>query len=131
MTIFKRAVCVMIMRDGKHLAISRRNDSSRWGLVGGKVDPGETDLQAIVRETQEEIGFHLDPQHLVPVFEEICEGAVSYTTVTFLYTAEGPELKCLTAEEGMVLQYTTEEFLCDEQHSPFAKYNRSLFENLV
>lgn len=35
-----------------------------WYLPGGKVDPGETALQSICREIQEELGIELNPNHL-------------------------------------------------------------------
>lgn len=48
-----------VLRDGKVLA-SRRTEpprlAGRWELAGGKVDPGETDEDALVRELAEELG---------------------------------------------------------------------------
>jgi 8-oxo-dGTP diphosphatase len=48
-----------IVRDGRVLA-ARRTDppetAGRWELPGGKVDPGETHEQALVREIREELG---------------------------------------------------------------------------
>ena len=40
----------------------RRRDSDTWGLVGGGVKKTETELQAIVRETREELGLRIPPE---------------------------------------------------------------------
>lgn len=41
------------------LLLERRRDSDTWGLVGGGVKKTETELQAIVRETREELGLRI------------------------------------------------------------------------
>ncbi|WP_439032034.1 NUDIX hydrolase [Gordonia terrae] len=45
--------------DGRILLILRRNEPSagHWSLPGGKVEPGETLEEAVVREVQEETGL--------------------------------------------------------------------------
>ena len=44
------------------LLLERRRDSDTWGLVGGGVKKTETELQAIVRETREELGLRIPPE---------------------------------------------------------------------
>ena len=41
------------------LLLEKRRDSDTWGLVGGGVKKYETELQAIVRETYEELGIRV------------------------------------------------------------------------
>ena len=41
------------------LLLEKRRDSDTWGLVGGGVKKTETELQAIVREVQEELGLRI------------------------------------------------------------------------
>lgn len=36
-------------------------EGTTWGLVGGKVEPGEDGLTAAIREVHEEIGHTIDP----------------------------------------------------------------------
>ena len=52
---------VLITLDGK-LLLERRRDSNTWGLIGGGVKKHETELQAIVRETYEELGLRIKPE---------------------------------------------------------------------
>ena len=48
----------IITCDGK-LLLERRRDSDTWGLVGGGVKKTETALEAMARETREELGLRL------------------------------------------------------------------------
>jgi 8-oxo-dGTP diphosphatase len=48
-----------IVRDGRLLAARRttpRGTAGRWELPGGKVEPGESSREALVREVREELG---------------------------------------------------------------------------
>lgn len=46
----------------------RNNEEiSGWGYVGGSVEPGETPLQACIREMKEETGLNLKPENFVPL----------------------------------------------------------------
>jgi 8-oxo-dGTP diphosphatase len=53
--------------DGRILLVRRRNDpgSGLWSVPGGRVEPGETDTQAVIREMAEETGLVVEPGPLV------------------------------------------------------------------
>lgn len=54
-----RVVAAAIVRSGRVLAARRgpgRAHAGLWELPGGKVEPGESDREALVREIQEELG---------------------------------------------------------------------------
>ncbi|MFB9686308.1 NUDIX hydrolase [Amycolatopsis plumensis] len=68
---------------GRLLLIRRRNDpgSGQWSLPGGRVEPGETDKEAVIRELSEETGLDVIPGTLVgsvrrrpyEIFDYACE----------------------------------------------------------
>jgi ADP-ribose pyrophosphatase YjhB (NUDIX family) len=68
---------------GRLLLIRRLNDpgSGQWSLPGGRVEPGETDKEAVVRELFEETGLDVIPGTLVgsvrrgpyEIFDYACE----------------------------------------------------------
>ena len=84
----KYAVCALIFRGDKILSVSRKNDHKIFGLIGGKVDYGETLIEALFRETKEETGldiFSLKAQCL-------CQDPIVETYVSFDH--ELYETKC-------------------------------------
>ena len=44
-----------------------------WEFVGGKVEPGESKEQALVRECREETGYTVRPVRFAALCEEICD----------------------------------------------------------
>jgi 8-oxo-dGTP diphosphatase len=56
-------VAAVIVIDGRVLACERSAPpevAGRWEFPGGKVDPGETDEQALARECAEELGVRVE-----------------------------------------------------------------------
>jgi 8-oxo-dGTP pyrophosphatase MutT (NUDIX family) len=78
----KKAACIYIKKDGKILAVSRRNNLNKFGLPGGKLDHGEYYKEAAVRELKEETGIEIDPVCLDTVHVGTCEG--EYWCVTYI-----------------------------------------------
>lgn len=52
---------VLLTRRGGHLSAHAR----QWAFPGGRIDEGETPLQAALREMHEEVGLQLNEQHLL------------------------------------------------------------------
>ena len=61
----------VITCNGK-LLLEKRRDSDVWGLIGGGVKKYETGLEAIIRETYEELGIRLPKEqfHKLAVYGE-------------------------------------------------------------
>lgn len=62
-------VGVVIINNNNEILLQKRSrfkraNPSKWGICGGKVDLGETTLDASVRETLEEIGISLNKEDL-------------------------------------------------------------------
>jgi mutator protein MutT len=66
--------------DGRLLVIQRGQEPSagQWSVPGGRVEPGETDAQALVREVREETGLEVAVGDLVGVVEREGLGGAVY-----------------------------------------------------
>ena len=63
-----RVVAAEIERDGRYLITQRRPEATLpllWEFPGGKVEPGETDAEALARELREEMDIEVEVGHEV------------------------------------------------------------------
>jgi ADP-ribose pyrophosphatase YjhB (NUDIX family) len=110
----------------KFLAVPRRNDPTKVGLPGGKVDGNESLQEAIKRECFEETQVEL--LDFIEIYS--CEepGEVHYFTTTFL--ARSYKLpKELKGDSGTPF-FTDADHLVSKETSAFPDYNKNLFDKL-
>lgn len=76
-----RVVCALIERDGRVLMAQRpahKHLGGKWEFPGGKVEPGEADVDALHRELREELGC------IVEVVRPLSPHTHAYETVTVM-----------------------------------------------
>lgn len=111
---------VLLNKNGDVLCVSRKDNHSAFGLVGGKVDDGETPEEAAVRETKEETG--LDISNLRLIFSMHRDGYMGYT---YLADWEGE----VSTDEDHVVKWSGFNELTHSQ-APFGHWNRLVGESL-
>jgi 8-oxo-dGTP diphosphatase len=55
-----RIVAAVILDDRNHVLVVRKRGTSSFMQPGGKIEPGEQSLEALVREIREELGARID-----------------------------------------------------------------------
>jgi len=58
-----------------------KDNGDKWAGPSGKVDPEETEIEAMVREVFEETGLHIDPKKLIFIEHSY----VRFATFDFVY----------------------------------------------
>lgn len=118
-------VAAVVVRDGKYLCVQRCRshqayNSERWEFPGGKVEAGETDHEALVREIKEEMDWdvyvgrklgtitHDYPDFTIRLTAYLCKGGdgdftlLEHLDARWLPLADLPSLKWTDADRKVV-----------------------------
>jgi 8-oxo-dGTP pyrophosphatase MutT (NUDIX family) len=68
----------VVVREGEAILLEKRRDCGWWGLPGGKVEPGESLIDAAVREVFEETGLTVEVTNLIGVYSDTDGRIVTY-----------------------------------------------------
>ena len=95
-------VGIVIINSRNEVLLQKRSkfkkiNPGKWGICGGKVDFGETTLDAACRETFEEIGLIIDKHKLIPI-TKIALNKAFYTTYYIKQDVDLSECKLQTEE---------------------------------
>jgi 8-oxo-dGTP diphosphatase len=120
------SVTGLLVKDGKILAVSRKNNPNDFGLPGGKLDPGETAKDAIIREIWEETGIVVT--HCEPIFEDKdrVEGGEPRPCLAFLIRAWTGEP---SSKEAGIVRWVDPSVITDPSTS-FYEYNSRLLSSM-
>lgn len=110
--------------EGEVLAISRKTDQQDFGIVGGGVEDGETEIVAFLRELWEETGVRA--MHYQRVFGAV--DAKGCWMVTFLVRA-WKGVPHDRERKGAIVRWLPPARLLESSCS-FRAYNRALFAHL-
>ena len=87
----KQYVFALIKKDEKILMLKRPKDKKvyahYWNFPGGKIEDGETDVQCVIREVEEETGMKFKPS--VKIMDSIDEDREPKRVAVFLGDARG------------------------------------------
>ncbi len=104
----KPEVCVgaVVCRDDQILLIKRANppQAGKWSLPGGRVEPGETLLDAVTREVLEETGIAIDVVRFLEAVERFGE-SFHYVILDYLATPKDPGMEPTAATDAAAAQW--------------------------
>ena len=107
-------VAALVVENGKFMICQRPQNKARgllWEFVGGKVEPGETKAQALVRECREELGVTVVPGD---VFMEVDHVYPDITIHLTLFRAR------ITAGRPQRLEHADIRFIAPEEIPQYA-----------
>ena len=90
-----RCVGAVVRDDNGRLLVVRRGQQpalGRWSIPGGRVEPGESDAEAVAREVLEETGLHVSVGARVGTVERPGPGDAVYVIYDYLCAPVGGSL---------------------------------------
>ena len=115
------SACCFIVRDGKVLAVSRRDDETVLGLPGGKQEPDEKLITTAARETWEETGIVVTGLRLL--YEGECNNSWCSTFHVHSFIGEPRDMP----GEGHVSWVSPDQLF----HGVFGEYNKEVVRRWV
>lgn len=112
-TLHKRMASAALLlenADGE-LLIVKSDYKKHWTVPGGVIDEGETPLQAVVREAEEEIGIKIDPKNVMFV-AVVARSGPAFDTYQFIFKAVLPENMKIVLQPEEISDY---DFVMREQ----------------
>lgn len=103
-----RVVGCFLEYDGKIVLLLRhahKPNGNTWGLPAGKVEVGEEDATAILRELWEETGYQASPQELQYIREDVYEFDDAPPVFFVVYKVELTKPHSVQIEEAAHQQY--------------------------
>ena len=58
----KGVVLIVRNKDGNYLLL-RHKSNKQWSMISGGIEPGESAIEAVLRESKEESGLTINPKH--------------------------------------------------------------------
>jgi 8-oxo-dGTP diphosphatase len=90
--------------------------AGRWSIPGGRVEPGESDQQALLREMAEETGLVVEVGDLVGTVERAGLAGSVYVIHDYRCTVIGGRLR--PGDDALDARWVTEDELADLDCSP-------------
>jgi len=124
MSVNPFATVALIQRNGRFLAVSRKEDHQDLGFPGGKLEQGETAEHAVLRELREETGLRAALSDLRPAYSGVDD--LGHLCMSFVVDLDDGEPMAL---EGSWVGWVPPARLLERTCS-FAAYNRKVFDHL-
>lgn len=120
----KLAVVGILPVLGMFVSVSRKDDPNSLGFIGGKVDDGESIEAALIRETLEETGLHveIDTDYGYP-FSKIDDDYKVYCYILKLKDIAHAQVS--EAETGLVRIVSKQDLI---EKTKYTSYNETAFK---
>lgn len=120
----------VLMVDDRLVVIERKNQPGLFGLPGGKIEPGETAEEAVVRELLEELGLRVEIVGRMLYKGEDTPGKPSVTAAFRVRCLDPEPQGDYIGPEGQLVRLVAPAFVQEPANSPYWEYNQQVHARL-
>jgi 8-oxo-dGTP pyrophosphatase MutT (NUDIX family) len=91
-----------------------RAHGGQWALPGGRIEPGESPVDAALREMAEEVGLHLAPSDVLGLLDDYVTRSGYRITPVVVWGGEAGELQANPAEVASIHRIPLAEFMRED-----------------
>lgn len=109
-------VGAIVLDDSRRLLLVRRGHEpgrGRWSIPGGRVEPGESDAEAVVRELAEETGVRAEVVRFVGTVHRAAPGGGLFAIRDYLMRVAGPSAALVAGDDADEARWVTGAELAD------------------
>jgi 8-oxo-dGTP pyrophosphatase MutT (NUDIX family) len=120
------AVLVYHPKNNTFVTVNRHENPLLRCLPSGKVEKGETDIEAAARELYEETGLVVKPKHLMPIHTGISQNGKAWVTTFMSKLGKGIGNLDFDSPEGLHVQLLDQDDFMDV--TAFPDYHEEVFK---
>ena len=117
------SVAAIVIDDAERVLVIQQRDNGKWEPPGGVLELGESILEGLQREVQEETGLLIEPQRLTGVYKNIARGIVA---LVFRARARGGTLRA--SDETVQAQWWPRDVIAEHLDEAYAVRVLDAFE---
>ncbi|MBU0648209.1 NUDIX domain-containing protein [Patescibacteria group bacterium] len=127
----RNVALILLFNDQKEILLQHRDEDAdllpgHWGFFGGEIEKGETPLEAVSRETQEELSYQLKNPHQI-MTQNFADKDNGYYGTKHVFSEKYNPTQTLEQHEGQGMKWVD---LIDTKQMKIIDHDREILDSI-